>query len=91
MAKKIHVNKPFVFNFPAEGNPPTAQRAFSVGIHEIEDDVAAHPWIAAGADGHISAELPPEAPVDAPPSQESEPQGGEGEDAGKGKRTKKGE
>jgi hypothetical protein len=44
---KITVIKPFVFCTPG------VERSFPVGAHEISDETANHPWIRAGADGHI--------------------------------------
>jgi hypothetical protein len=52
---KIKVLKPFTFS-----SAPTdaaslggTERRFTVGDHEIPDEIANHPWIKAGADGHI--------------------------------------
>lgn len=67
--KKIKVIKQFVFNAPKDARPlntydllsaretgaGVTARVFEVGVHEIDDETANHPWIAAGADGHIES------------------------------------
>jgi hypothetical protein len=58
MAKIIRVLKPFVFSTRPVGGTdraPPVERKFTVGDHEIDDGTAAHPWIAAGADGKIES------------------------------------
>lgn len=52
---KIRVLKPFVFSrAPAEGQKLPVEQRFEVGVHDIDDEMAAHPWIARHhADGCI--------------------------------------
>lgn len=63
----IKVIRQFVFNAPTNAGPITTadllgdpkmreevqRRVFTVGMHEIDDETANHPWIKAGADGSI--------------------------------------
>ena len=44
----IRVHKPFRFS-----HPNGRETAFVPGEHEVGDDVAAHPYIVAGADGRV--------------------------------------
>jgi hypothetical protein len=50
----INVLKPFVFSLPGTNGKMAREHKFSVGEHEVSDEVANHPWIAESfADGHI--------------------------------------
>lgn len=50
----INVLKPFMFSHPpAYGERLTTETRFSVGEHEVDESVANHPWIRAGADGKV--------------------------------------
>lgn len=54
--KVIRVLKPFMFTFPAKATEKlTTERLFTIGDHEIDDEIANHPWIKAGADGKIES------------------------------------
>jgi hypothetical protein len=56
MPETIRVLKPFMFSHPAtKGQKLTTETRFSVGEHEIEDEIANHPWIRSGADGRIES------------------------------------
>jgi hypothetical protein len=57
---KINVLKPFRFTVPADrdkGRPMPVEKIFTVGEHQIDKEMAAHPWMAAPnyADGHIES------------------------------------
>jgi hypothetical protein len=51
----IRVLKPFIFSLPGREDSRTGlERRFGVGVHEIPDEIANHPWIRDTlADGHI--------------------------------------
>ena len=51
---KINVKKPFVLNLPA------GHVAFSVGVIEVEDDVAAHWYVQAHAEPVVEQEPAPD-------------------------------
>jgi hypothetical protein len=53
----IRVKKTFVYSRPPkEGEKLAVERTFLPGEHEIDDEMAAHPWIAEHfADGHIES------------------------------------
>ena len=53
---KISVKKPFVLNLP------TGHVAFSVGVVEVEDDVAAHWYVQAHAEPVVEQEPAPDKP-----------------------------
>jgi len=59
MGVKINVLRAFRFTLPAnreKGIPLPVEKLFTVGVHVIDKDMAAHPWMAAGADGCIESE-----------------------------------
>lgn len=62
MSKIINVLKPFRFTHNVAGGRLPVEKVFSVGQHEVSDEIADHPWMGAPsyADGHIET---PEAAV----------------------------
>lgn len=52
----INVLKPFVLSLaPKMGSQVPAEIKFRVGEHQVTDEIANHPYILAGADGHIES------------------------------------
>lgn len=51
----LRVAKTFVFNLPSGFH-----KMFHPGVHEVPAEIAEHPWIAAGADGHVVKDEPVE-------------------------------
>ncbi len=68
--RKLLAIKAFRFSSPGPG----LGRFFNAGLHDVPDAMAAHPWIAAGADGH--ATLRDAAQFTEPPPAAAPPPGG---------------
>jgi hypothetical protein len=60
--RKIEVLK--TFTFTTGSAPMPREIVFEPGVHEVDDAIANHDWIRAGADGKVK--LPPPTPAAKP-------------------------